>query len=248
MGSADMAEFILVTGASSGIGEGIARRLGKSRRLILQGRDAGRLDSVRNGFPNPAEHLLWSAELERGAEAAESLRVLLETAGGVVTSFIHAAGAFRILAITRADYVAASRIFAVNFFSATALLRLLLKRSANHDSLRSVVFISSIASRYGAKGYSLYAATKGALDSLTRSLAAELAPKVRVNSILPGGLRTMGTNFLYESQSEEVINKGYLLGPGSPDDIARMAEFLIGDGSRWITGQQFVIDGGKTAH
>ncbi len=150
--------------------------------------------------------------------------------------------------VTGADYAAASRIFAVNFFSATAVVRLLLKKSVNHDSLRSVVFISSIASRYGAKGYSLYAATKGALDALTRSLAAELAPKVRVNSILPGGLRTRGTGFLYESQAEDVLNKGYLLGPGSPDDIAGMAEYLMGEGGRWITGQQFVIDGGKTAH
>ncbi len=242
-----MEEFVLVTGASSGIGEAIARRLGTRRRLILQGRDAGRLEGVRNELPNPAEHLLWTAELERG-DAAEGLRGLLEGAGGVVTGFIHAAGEFRILPVTGADYAAASRIFAVNFFSATAVVRLLLKKSVNHDSLRSVVFISSIASRYGAKGYSLYAATKGALDALTRSLAAELAPKVRVNSILPGGLRTRGTGFLYESQAEDVLNKGYLLGPGSPDDIAGMAEYLMGEGGRWITGQQFVIDGGKTAH
>jgi NAD(P)-dependent dehydrogenase (short-subunit alcohol dehydrogenase family) len=241
-------EYVLVTGASSGIGEAIARRLGTSRRLILHGRDTGRLENVRNALSNPAEHLLWAAELEGGSEAADGLRIFLESARGVVTDFIHAAGEFRVLPVTSTDYMAASRIFAVNFFSATALLRLLLKKSANHDSLRSVVFISSIASRYGAKGFSLYAATKGALDSLTRSLAAELAPRVRVNSILPGGLRTLGTSFLYESQPQEIMNKGYLLGPGIPDDIARMAEYLIGDGGRWITGQQFVVDGGKTAH
>ena len=241
-------EFVLVTGSSSGIGEAIARRLGTTQPLILHGRDTGRIECVRSALPRPAEHLPWTADLATVEEAAEGLRSLLANAGGVVTGFVHAAGEFMIRPVTNVDYASVSHIFAVNYFSATALLRVLLKRSVNRDALRSVIFMSSVASRYGAKGYSLYAASKGALDSLTRSLATELAPKVRVNSILPGGLKTRGTAFLYEAQPEDILNKGYLLGPGSPDDIARMAEYLMGDAGRWITGQQFVIDGGKTAH
>jgi len=240
-------ECILVTGASSGIGEAIARRLSASHRLILHGRDLGRLEALRAALPRPEEHLLWPALFGDGADPAESLRLVLENTNVMVSGLIHAAGVFQVQAITNAPYVSAREIFAVNVFSATSVLRLLLKKK-NRDSLRSVVFVSSIASRYGAKGFSLYAATKGALDSLTRSLAAELAPKIRVNSILPGGLRTMGTRHLYETQPEEVLNKGYLLGPGTTDDIAQMAEYLVGDGGRWITGQQFVVDGGKTAH
>lgn len=139
-------------------------------------------------------------------------------------------------------------MFQVNYFSATAIIRVLLKKTANRGALRAAVFVSSIASRFGVRGYSTYAATKGALDSLSRSLAAELGPSVRVNSILPGGIQTRGTQFLYDSGEGAKLTEGYLLGPGCTDDIAGMCEYLISDRARWITGQQFVIDGGKTAH
>ena len=69
-------------------------------------------------------------------------------------------------------------------FSATAIVRPLCKKGINLGALRAIVFVSNIASRFGMRGFSTYAATKGALDSLARSLAVEFAPAVRVNSVL----------------------------------------------------------------
>lgn len=240
-------EYTLVTGASSGIGEAVARRIGPVGPVILHGRDSERLQTMRLGLPNPEAHLIWRQELADD-ETAESLTGLLSRSAGVVTGFIHCAGEFRLLPVTAADPASVLRTFQVNYFSATAIIRVLLKKAVNRGALRAVVFISSIASRFGARGYSTYAATKGALDSLSRSLAAELGPTVRVNSILPGGIQTRGTQFLYEAGGGAKLTEGYLLGPGGTDDIAGMAEYLISDHARWITGQQFVIDGGKTAH
>lgn len=240
-------EYTLVTGASSGIGAAVVRRLAIAGRVILQGRDLARLQTLRLELPDPETHLLWRQDFG-ATDTAESLSDLLARSSGVITGFIHCAGEFRLCSVTAADPTVVHRAFQVNYFSATAIIRVLLKKTINRGALRSVVFVSSIASRFGARGYGPYAATKGALDSLSRSLAAELAPAVRVNSILPGGIQTPGTQFLYEAEGGARLAEGYLLGPGSTDDLAGMAEFLMSERARWITGQQFVVDGGKTAH
>jgi NAD(P)-dependent dehydrogenase (short-subunit alcohol dehydrogenase family) len=94
---------------------------------------------------------------------------------------------------------------------------------------------------------SIYGSTKGALDSLMRCLAIELAPKVRVNSVLPGGVKTEMTASIYENK--ELIDRmeaTYPLGFGYPEDIYEAVNFLLSDKSRWITGQQFTVDGGRT--
>lgn len=220
--------FTLITGADSSIGNAVARRIASGGLVILQGSRFESLEALRLDLPNCQTHLIWLQEL---AQTTDSLTGLLSASSAVVSDFVHCAEEVA----QDANPVMMRRLFQVNYFSATAILRLLLKKSVNRGALRSVVFLSSIASRFGAKGTAAYAATKGALDSLSRSLAAELAPSVRVNSILRGDI-------------EKSCDAGYLLGPGTADDVAAMAEYLTSDRARWITGQQFVIDGGKTAH
>jgi NAD(P)-dependent dehydrogenase (short-subunit alcohol dehydrogenase family) len=240
-------EYVLITGASSGIGEAAARRISRASRVILHGRDAVRLQTLRAGLPDADLHLIWNHDLAQVEEIAAGLDALLSGSGASVAGFLHCAGEFRIAPVTASDPASVLRQFRTNFFSASAIARALVKKSVNHGALRSIIFMSSIASQFGAKGYSVYAATKGALDSLSRSLAAELAP-VRVNTILPGAIRTPGTEFLYANDPESRLSHGYLLGEGRCEDVAALAEFLLSADARWITGQQFVVDGGKTAH
>jgi NAD(P)-dependent dehydrogenase (short-subunit alcohol dehydrogenase family) len=240
-------EYTLITGSTSGIGESLARRLAAGGRLILQGRNVERLSMIRSELPDSQSHLIWRQNLEHAADAGHSLGALLSDSAARVHSFVHCADVCRSLPLDTADAANVSRLFEVNVFSATAIVRMLLKKAANQGALRSVVFLSSIVSRFGARDYSIYAATKGALDSLSRSLAVELAPNVRVNSILAGGIQT-NSRLVCASAAASSLFEGSLMGAGRAEDIAVMAEYLISDRARWITGQQFVVDGGKTAH
>jgi NAD(P)-dependent dehydrogenase (short-subunit alcohol dehydrogenase family) len=230
-------EYTLITGSTSGVGESLARRLAASDKLILHGRDLDLLSAIRSDLPDSNSHLVWPQDLEQAADMGTGLGALLGDSAALVHSFVHCAEVCRSLPLALADSAAVHRIFQITVFSATTILRTLLKKTVNQGALRSVVFVSSIASRFGARDCGIYAATKGALDSLSRSLAVELAPNVRVNSILAGDI-----------QSASMPADGYLMGAGCAEDIAAMAEYLISDQARWISGQQFVVDGGKTAH
>lgn len=122
-----------------------------------------------------------------------------------------------------------------------------MNRKLNGDTLKSVVLISSNISNFGAKAFGVYGASKGAMDALMRSLAVELAPKVRLNSVLPGGVRTTMTEHMY--QDEELVKRmaaTYPLGLGEANDIYEVVNFLLSDKARWITGQQCTVDGGRT--
>jgi NAD(P)-dependent dehydrogenase (short-subunit alcohol dehydrogenase family) len=137
--------------------------------------------------------------------------------------------------------------FNTNVISASLIVKTLISKKINISALNNVVFISSNISNMGAKAMSIYGSTKGALDSLMRCLAIELAPKVRVNSVLPGGVKTEMTASIYENK--ELIDRmeaTYPLGFGYPEDIYEAVNFLLSDKSRWITGQQFTVDGGRT--
>ena len=240
---------VLVTGASSGIGRAIAQRLAQSRSLILHGRDLARLEETRNACARPESHLLWTYDLRNGSEVAAGLTGFLAEQDARVAGFVHCAGAVHVLPARMAGSEAVLESLNVNYISAQQIITTLLKKRVNSGQLRNVVAISSIWSQFGARGHSLYCASKAALDGMVRALAVELAPDVRVNSVLPGAVRTpMGEASLTDPVIVEKLRQDYPLGMGQPTDIADAVEFLMSENARWITGQQFVVDGGRTAN
>ncbi len=241
--------FTLITGASSGIGRESAIRLSASRQLILHGRDAARLEETRRHCSAPQRHLLWQFELRDVSRIEASLGQVLQASGLGVACFVHCAGTLRILPVRSIEPAAAREMLEVNFSSAVEIIRLLVRKKLNEKHLRSIVIVSSTASQFGARGFSLYCASKGALDSFMRALAVELAPAVRVNSVLPGAVRTaMTEEMLKQPGLIERLEADYPLGLGKPSDVASAVEFLLSDASRWITGQQLVVDGGRTVN
>jgi len=137
--------------------------------------------------------------------------------------------------------------FKTNVFSANIIIKLLTNKKANNSSLNSAVFISSNISNRGAKAMSTYGSSKAALDGLMRGLAVELAPKVRVNSVLPGAVITEMTKAIFENEEvSQRMSAQYPLGIGLPNDIAKAVSFLLSEQSRWITGQQLTVDGGRS--
>jgi NAD(P)-dependent dehydrogenase (short-subunit alcohol dehydrogenase family) len=240
-------KYTLITGASSGIGRAIALRLACDRNVILHGRDAGRLDETGARCPGPMKRLVWRFDLADTAGLEPSLVGLLKAHDAVVDTFIHSAGLLTLLPLRSMTPAQMSELMNVNFLSAAQIVGALVKKTNNDKQLRNVVFVSSTASKFGAKAFSIYSASKGALDSMMRSLAVELAPQVRVNSVLPGGIGTRMTDgMLSDAGLKERMEKDYPLGLGRAEDVADLVRFLVSDEARWITGQQLVIDGGRT--
>lgn len=239
----------LVTGASSGIGRAIAERLALSRRLILHGRNPARLEETRSACARPESHLLWTHDFRNAGPIALALTELLTKHGMEVEGFVHCAGTVHVLPARSAGLEAVLESLNVNYVSAQQIIATLLKKRANPGRLRSVVVISSIWSQFGARGHSLYCASKAALDGMVRALAVELAPEVRVNSVLPGAVRTpMAEAAFADPLIVERLRQYYPLGLGQPTDVAAAVEFLMSEDARWITGHQFIVDGGRTVN
>jgi NAD(P)-dependent dehydrogenase (short-subunit alcohol dehydrogenase family) len=241
--------YTLVTGASSGIGRAIAVRLSALSPLILHGRDAPRLEATRAACARSDTHLTWQCDFEDSANVASGLAQLLGRHTAGVAGFVHAAGIAHVMAARTAELKPVLESLAVNYISAQQIVATLIKKRVNPGQLRQVVFVSSIYSRKGVRGHSLYCGAKAALDGLMRALAVELAPGTRVNSVLPGAVKTpMAESAMGDPAIVARLQQDYPLGIGQPDDVAAVVEFLLSDAARWITGQEFVVDGGRLAN
>jgi len=245
----DCAPYTLVTGASSGLGRSTAVRLSRERNLILHGRNPERLEETLGMCLNRDRHIVWAFDLKNPGELAGSLTPLLAASARSVKAFVHCAGMVTVLPMRSVDYRVAHEIMNVNFFSAAEIVHTLLKKKVNGRALTDILFVSSIWSRFGARAHSAYCASKAALDGLMRALAVELAPAIRVNSILPGAIQTpMAAQGLADPSIAEKLEQDYPMGIGRPDDIVDAIEFVLSGRARWLTGQEIVIDGGRTVN
>ena len=243
-----MKGYVLITGASSGIGRAIAVRLAGEWPLILCGRDMTRLQETREMCGGEAE--LFAADFVDIAKVAPSLVSFLQEKGLPVEGFVHSAGMAPLAPLRMTSLATMQEIMNVNFFAAAEILRVLTSKKLNHKNLKSVVLISSIFAQLGAKGQSLYCASKGALDAFCRAMAEELAPSVRVNVIRSGAIATpISSQVLAGGEDiQKKLAAGYMLGFGHPEDIANMAHYLLSEEAAWTTGQCINVDGGRTAH
>lgn len=241
--------YLLITGASSGIGRDMAVDLSRRYRLILNGRDTDRLEATRAACDDPERHLCWPFDLGEVEALEQALPAFLEGKGASVTGFVHCAALLKVLPLRSITIAHAQAVMNTNVLAAMEITRLLLRKNVNAKALESIVFISSIASQFGAKGFSAYCASKAALDGLMKALAVELGPEVRVNSVLPGGVRTPMTDAMYaDPVTAERLTRDYPLGVGLTSDIGNAVQFLLSDQARWITGHQMVVDGGRSAN
>lgn len=239
-----MTECVLITGASSGIGRQCAIELSHDYRLVLCARNEQELEKTRLLCSSSEQHFLLPLDLSCVERIEEKMNAFLQQHSLSIHKFLHCAGIVNLLPAKGFDYSVCGQIFNVNLFSAMAIVKMLLKKN-NKKALNNIVFISALYSKKGVIGNSFYASSKGALDSYMRSIAKELAPAVRVNSVLPGGINTnMLANLDTDNLAE--LEKHYPLGFGEAQDIAAMVSFLFSEKSKWITGQQISVDGGAS--
>jgi NAD(P)-dependent dehydrogenase (short-subunit alcohol dehydrogenase family) len=239
--------YTLITGASSGIGQEIAIHVARSSNVIIHGRNTEKLKEIQSLCNPETKSLIWDFDLEDLENIETSLASFIKVNAIAITHFVHCAGFMKMLPLKMTTLELMTKTFRINVFSANTIVKMLTSRKTNNSSLENVVFISSNISNMGAKAMSIYGSSKSALDGLMRGLAIELAPKIRINSVLPGAVKTAMTANIFENDDiAQRMGSMYPLGIGKPEDIAAMVSFLLSPSSRWITGQQFFVDGGRS--
>ena len=241
-----MKQYTLITGASSGMGALCAKQFSKSRNLIMASENIEDLNAVLNHCQNKEEHLLWHCDFANGRDSInQSLSDLLNKNGAVVEQYVHFAGVLKLMPIKTIPKDTIDIIFNVNFFSILEIIKVLLKK-VNGKALKNIVLISSLASVRGEAGNSVYAASKGAINSLVYSLARELAPEIRINALMPGAIETPMTKVIPNEDYLTNTLKDTPLGWVSQQDVVDYVEFLLSDKARKITGQTLFVDGGRS--
>jgi 3-oxoacyl-[acyl-carrier protein] reductase len=138
-------------------------------------------------------------------------------------------------------------ILNVNLFSVLYLTKLYLRARLSKRRAGNIISISSIIASRGFSGLAVYSATKGALNSMTLSLAREMGPKgFRVNAVLPGYFESDLSKSLSQEKRSQIIRRTPLGRLATTDDICPVVEFLASDKSKFVTGQLLVVDGGLT--
>ena len=238
-----MKKYVLITGATSGIGKGVAQRLSQNYNVILHGRKIEELEILSKELNS---NLFWCYDLSKTDGISDSLKEFISNNEIVIEKFVHCAGIDNNLPVKSLKSDSIEELMKVNFYSAVEIINTLLKRSVNQNILNNILFVSSISAIRGYKAKAAYSASKAALDSYMKVLSLELAPKIRVNSILPGAVKTKMTEKKFEN--EELVKhfeEIYPLGIGKIEQIVDMVEFYLSDRSSWVTGQQIVVDGGS---
>jgi NAD(P)-dependent dehydrogenase (short-subunit alcohol dehydrogenase family) len=234
---------ILVTGAGSGIGRGIALRLASDgNRVVCVGRRIERL-------PKGSEFLSLGADVSIPTEMALVVQTAVQSLGRI-DGVVAAAGIMR---SSRLEAIPQSDIesqVATNFLGTLYTIRAALPHL--RTSRGAIVTLSSTLSQRPTLGTAVYAATKGAVEALTRGLAIELAlDNVRINCIAPALVRSeiwLAAGMSPANYEDLISSRGrlYPLGRiGEPTDIAELAVFLLSPRAGWLTGACIPIDGGS---
>jgi len=238
---------VLVTGASSGIGRGIAVECSKmGAKVVINGRNKERLQKTFDQLEGEG-HIQIVADLSKQEDIERLANEVPELNG-----FVNSAGIPKICPVKRIDRQTLEEIMNVNAFGPILLTSQLLRKKKLQKK-SSIVLIASISGVCMANtGEGPYAATKAALAGYTKTAAFELAAQgTRVNTICPGlvptEILTLSNEMFSEDQLRETMYGRYpLKRVGTPEDIANGAIYLLSDASSWVTGINLVIDGGYT--
>lgn len=239
---------VLVTGASSGIGRQCAidcSRMGAKVAII--GRNEERLNETLSLMEGEG-HSMYSYDLSH-LDGIKELVALIVSERGKIDGVVCAAGIEKsapMKLLKPCDY---EDIIKINTISAFELVRQT-TGIKTINSPASIIFISSITSVIARTCTAAYSASKGALISGSKVMAVELAKRnIRVNCISPGTILTpLMQNYLSQLSEDDLKKRvsGFPLGLGETSDVSNACVYLLSDASRWITGQNLIIDGGYT--
>jgi NAD(P)-dependent dehydrogenase (short-subunit alcohol dehydrogenase family) len=241
---------ILVTGASSGIGRAVAQQAAiQGGCLVLMGRNINRLKDTFESLRGVG-HKYFQADITDYKYVAELIHTSVAE-NGPISGFVHSAGIDKLIPFKASTPMVFKEVFETNIISGFEVARILSQKKMYDSNGASFIFMSSVLGNLGEAGKIVYCSSKGALLSGTKAMAIELASKnIRCNCVLPGIVETELVKRLFESitlEAKEKIIANHPLGLGKPSDVAALVSFLLSDQARWITGSDFIIDGGYSA-
>jgi NAD(P)-dependent dehydrogenase (short-subunit alcohol dehydrogenase family) len=238
---------VLIFGATGGIGGALARLLaGRGASVHLAGRDAARLAALAAELGGGAGFTAGDVLVEE--DVARAVREAAEAGGGSLSGLAFAVGSIDLLPLRRATPDRFAAAFALNVTAAAGAVRH--AQAALAAGGGAVVLFSSVAAGTGFRNHAVTGTAKAAVEGLTRALAAELAPKVRVNCIAPTLTRTpLAAPLLASPQAADAIARQHPLGRlGEAGDVAAVAAALLSSESAgYVTGQVVHVDGGRGA-
>jgi 3-oxoacyl-[acyl-carrier protein] reductase len=237
----------LITGASRGIGRAAALALAKAgHELILVARDKSALEQVQAECQAMGALVsIYVLDLtERDAVTALFRLLQTELQGKALGHLVHCAGQMHeaMLSFTRLSEM--DQLMALNVSATVQLCQLASKMMVWHRT-GNLVLLSSKVAESGAAGQAVYAASKGAVSALVKSLAKELGPTgIRVNAVAPGFIETDLTAHYSEDKRQQLTTQISLRRLGQADEVAAVIRFLCSNDARYITGHILAVDGG----
>jgi NAD(P)-dependent dehydrogenase (short-subunit alcohol dehydrogenase family) len=229
-----MAKNYIVVGGSSGIGYELTKQLSEAgNNVTVLSRSKGELGSLSN-----VNHVEYDVTSNDGPNLD------METVDG----FAYCPGTINLKPFHGLKPDDFQEDFEINVKGVVKTLQAVIKTIKKSENA-SIVFFSTVAVQQGMPFHASVAASKGALEGITRSLAAELAPKVRVNCIAPSVTDTpLASRILSSNDKKKSSGDRHALNRvGTAKEVARMATFLLSDESSWMTGQIIGLDGGMSA-
>lgn len=226
-----MKKNILLIGGSYGIGLEMAKKLSKENQVFVASRSNEHLSNI------DATHISFDALNEEISDKA-----IPETLDG----FVYCPGSINLKPFKTMGVDTIQKDMEINFISLAKTVKSIINRM-NEGS--SMVFFSTVAVGTGMPFHTSVSAAKGAIEGFARALAAEYAPKIRVNVIAPSLVDTpLSERLLNNEKKKEMMSERHpLKRVGSTTDIANMATFLLDSDNSWITGQVIGVDGGMSS-
>ena len=222
---------IFIVGGSSGIGLSLIKQISSKNNIYSASRNDNNLNEYN------VKHIKY--------DSVNDLEIDTSILPEKIDGFVYCPGSINLRPFKTLKIESFLEDYKINFLGAIKSLKIILPLMQKSDN-SSIVFFSTVAVSTGMPFHSSISSSKGAIEGLTRSLAAEFAPNIRVNSIAPSIVKTnLSEKFLNSDLKIEKASERHPLGRiGKVEEISKLAAYLLSDDSGWVTGQVINIDGG----